>query len=108
MQIAVGRIGTIQFTALDHNGEPASLDGPLSFVLADDGSDEFAALTVLEADNQVDLRGLAAGTATILATGDVRLGEGVEAREWSCAVSIYEPADQLACELIAMRPVIDE
>lgn len=107
MQIPVGMIATIQFTPLDASGNPAQLDGPLSFELAP-GSEAIA--TLLDespGENAVDVQANAAGEITILATGDVRLDGGVESVTWTCSVVLYERADHLDCSLVSVRPVVD-
>lgn len=107
MQIPVGMIGTIRFTPLDAEGNPAELDGPLSFALAE-GSEAFAEIVGgSPEENSVDVQANAAGEITILATGDVRLGDGLESVTWSCSVELYNRADHLGCELVSVRPVVD-
>lgn len=107
MQIPAHRIGTILFTPLDHKGNPAQLDGPLSFSLAP-GSSAFVTLIPTEEDNTIDVRGDAPGEAQIIASGDVLLGSGSEPTSWTCDVTVYELTDHLSCELVALRPVADE
>lgn len=107
MFIPVGRIATIRFTPLDNEGNPANLDGPLSFSLAA-GSSEFVTLIPTEEDNVIDVRGDAPGEAQIVASGDVLLGDGTETTSWNCDVTVYNVAANLSCELIALRLPVDE
>lgn len=106
MQIPVGMIGTIHFTPLDAEGNPAQLDGPLSFALAE-GSEALATIVGSPGENSVDVQANAAGEITILATGDVRLDDELEGATWSCSVELYNRADHLGCELVSVRPVVD-
>ena len=56
MRIPTRHVGTISFQPLDIYGNPAVLDGPLTFALAP-GSEAFAALLPTNVANTVDIRG---------------------------------------------------
>ena len=100
-------IGKIQFSPLDRNGNPAVLDGPLSFSLAP-GNELLATLLPSIEDNSVEVQAIGAGEISIIASGDVRLDDVVAVETWSCSAVLYEPADHLNCELVSLRPAIDE
>lgn len=107
MQIPAHSIATIQFTPLDHEGNPSQLDGPLAFSLLP-GSEQFVTLLESPGDNLVDLRADAVGVAFIVATGDVLLDSVIEPQEWTCEVSVYEKTSSLGCEVVGLRPIQDE
>lgn len=104
--IPAHKIATVVVTPLDHNGNPAVIDGTLSFALSP-GSEAFAELLESEENNTFELKAMAAGDVTVIVTGDILLGDDTEEFERECHFTIYEQADHLDCEVVDLRDVID-
>jgi hypothetical protein len=109
------RIATIQVHPVDADGQPAQVDGAFIFAVAPGGAPYLEIVEQVN-DDTVRVHTLAETSdpitgepfaATILATADVILDEGSELRTWECEVTIYDQAENLSCELIALEPEID-
>lgn len=107
LQIPAHYVASIAFSPLDHEGNPAELDGELSFSLSS-GSELFAAILPQVLPNVLVLQCNEPGVATVVASGDVVLGGAVELRTWECEVTIYELVSQLDCTVTSLEPVVDE